>query len=105
MDTAATAAKRQRTRDAEKRREPRDTDISDISLVFADSNATSGLREVYGQLIDHSGRGFRAIHGFPGLTCGQMVQYRVPASSEGRARVVWTRIAGTKVETGFFIVA
>ena len=104
MERVATAAKRQRAGAVDKRREPRDTDAGGISLVFADSNATSGLREVYGQLIDHSGRGFRALHEFPGLTCGQMVQFRVPASSEGRARVVWTRIAGTRVETGFFIV-
>jgi hypothetical protein len=101
---SATAAKRQRVKAADQRREPRDTGKGDISLVFADTNATSGVREVYGRLIDHSARGFRAVHEFRGLTCGQMVQFRVPASSEGRARVVWTRIAGGQVETGFFIV-
>jgi len=104
MRRTATAAKRQPIKDAEKRREPRDTGAGDISLVFADTNATSGLREVHGRLVDHSGRGFRAIHEFAGLTCGQMVQFRLPASSEGRARVVWTRITGGRVETGFFIV-
>jgi hypothetical protein len=104
MRRTATAAKRQRVKDAEQRREPRDTGKGDISLVFADTNATSGVREVYGRLIDHSARGFRAVHEFRGLTCGQMVQFRAPASSEGRARVVWTRIAGGRVETGFFIV-
>jgi len=104
MRRTATAVKRQRAREADKRRESRDTGSGDISLVFADTNATSGLREVSGRMLDHSARGFRAVHEFPGLTCGQMVQFRVPSASEGRARVIWTRISGARVETGFLIV-
>jgi len=103
MKRTAAAPKRQNRR-AEKRSEPRNTGTGNISLVFADTNATSGLREVRGRLVDRSARGFRAEHECPGLTCGQMVQFQLPALPTGRARVVWTRIAGGRVESGFFIV-
>jgi len=105
MERTATAAKREGSKSAEKRSEPRQSSTGDISLVFADSNASTGLREVHGRLIDRSGSGFRVVHEFAGLTCGQMVQFRMPPSFTGRARVVWTRIAGQHVESGFFIVA
>lgn len=72
--------------------------------MFADTAAASGLKEVRGQLLDRSANGFRAEHRSPGLTCGQVVEFRLPASVTGRARVVWTRIAGEHVESGFFIV-
>lgn len=104
MRRTAAATKQQRSKSGEKRCELRNTSTGDISLVFADTNAMSGLREVRGRLIDRSARGFRVVHEFPGLTCGQMVQFSLPASSEGRARVAWTRIVGGHVETGFFIV-
>jgi len=104
MRRAATATKRLRVRSDEKRRELRRTSTGDLALVFADTNAISGLREVPGRLLDQSKKGFRAEHGFPGLTCGQMVQYRLPASTAGRARVIWTRIVGGHVESGFLIV-
>jgi len=104
MKRTATAAKPQRTKSGEKRREPRDTSRGGVSLVFADTNATTGIREVRGRLLDRSARGFRIEHAFPGLTCGQMVQYSVPSAAAGRARVIWTRIAGGHVESGFLIV-
>lgn len=96
--------KAQRTRSSEKRGEGRDTTTGSLSLVFADTNATSGLREVRGRLLDRSARGFRAEHSFPGLTCGQMVQYQLPAAAAGSARVAWTRIVGGHVESGFLIL-
>ena len=104
MKREAAATKQQRSKSGEKRLELREASTGDISLVFADTNATTGLREVRGRLVDRSARGFRAEHEFPGLTCGQMVQFHLQASSPGRARVVWTRITGGCVETGFFIV-
>lgn len=105
MKRTATATKLQTSGRGNKRKDQRDTVAGNIALVFADTNATTGLREVQGYLLDHSARGFRAEHEYPGLTCGQMVQYHLPASSAGQARVVWTRINGARVESGFFIVA
>jgi len=104
MGRTATAAKRQRSKSAEKRQEARDVSAGNLSLVFADTNAMSGIREVQGHLVDRSARGFRVLHEFPGLTCGQMVQFSLPGSSAGRARVVWTHIAAGRVESGFLIV-
>jgi hypothetical protein len=59
--------------------------------------------EVRGKLLDHSAGGFRAQHGCTQLTCGQIVEFRLMAIS-GVARVVWTRILGDRVESGFLIL-
>jgi hypothetical protein len=88
----------------DQRREPRQEGGGEVHLTFADGEATTGLREVQGHLLDRSPGGFRVQHGFPGLTCGQVVQFRFKGSSKGRARVVWTRILGDRTETGFFIL-
>ncbi len=104
MKRTGAAVRQQISRSAEKRGELRQASTGEVSLVFGDVDAASGAKEVRGQLLDRSASGFRAEHRFPGLTCGQVVQFRLPASNTGRARVVWTRIAGEYVESGFIIV-
>lgn len=71
-----------------------------ISLMLAGIGAS----EVRGRLVDHSANGFRMEHSFAGLSCGQMVQCRFDDSSPKTARVVWTRIHGERVESGFFVL-
>lgn len=75
-----------------------------ISLVVAGMGAKAGPSEVRGRLVDHSANGFRMEHSFAGLSCGQMVQCRFDDSSPKTARVVWTRIHGERVESGFFVL-
>jgi len=88
----------------EQRREPRQSGAGDVLFLLAGSEGSPGRTEVRGQLLDRSPSGFRAEHGFPGLTCGQIVEFRINGSARSRARVVWTRIMGARVETGFFIL-
>ena len=60
-------------------------------------------QEVQAQLVDYSKSGFRAVHEYPALTTGQVVRFqRVLAC--GSARVVWNRILGEKVESGFLVL-
>jgi hypothetical protein len=61
------------------------------------------FRTIPGRLADLSGEGFRARHGCQELGPGQFVRFQ-HAGAEGRARVVWTRIVGERVESGFRIV-
>ena len=56
-----------------------------------------------GELVDIATGGFRARHRFPGLRPGQTVVFEHRAGT-GRACVVWTRIAGEEVESGFRIL-
>lgn len=58
---------------------------------------------VVGRLVDQSDRGFRVVHDHLRLAAGEAVQYFLPATS-GSAVVVWTRIAGGAVESGFQIL-
>ena len=51
-------------------------------------------------LLDRSAHGFRARHAFKSLTNGQFVDFEHDGGA-GRARVIWTRIAGDQVESGF----
>ena len=83
----------------EQRREPRLATDGEVHFLLGES-----AKEVRGRLLDRSASGFRAEHNCPELTCGQLVQFRLNSSSMGEARVVWTRISGGRVETGFLIV-
>ena len=47
--------------------------------------------EIHGQLKDLSSAGFRMVHDYAPL-------------SAGRARVMWNRISGAHVETGFLVL-
>jgi len=57
----------------------------------------------FGRLADRSERGFRAEHGLKALATGQIVHFEY-GTVEGRARVVWTRIIGDHVESGFLVL-
>src|SRR5438552_12100744 len=53
-------------------------------------------------LIDLSASGFRASHTSKELCSGQEVAF-CHAAEKGRAKVVWTRIVGQSVESGFLV--
>ena len=89
---------------SEQRGEGRKSVEGAISLLLAGMGAKAGPSEVHGRLVDHSANGFRVEHTFAGLSCGQMVQCRFDDSSPRTARVVWTRIHGERVESGFFVL-
>ena len=59
--------------------------------------------EVRAQLVDYSKSGFRAVHEYSALTTGQVVLFQRMVAW-GRARVVWNRILGAQVETGFVVL-
>lgn len=61
------------------------------------------VREIHARLMDVSQRGFRASHSDPLLEPGQTVRFRY-ATLEGDARVIWNRIVGQQVETGFLLL-
>lgn len=84
----------------ERRREPRLPASGPVRLELIES---APPRTVEGRLVDTSASGFRAAHGYAGLTSGQVVRFELPGRS-GRARVAWTRVASGEVESGFFVL-
>jgi hypothetical protein len=70
-----------------------------VSFVVAELDGIS----VSGQLLDLSESGFRASHNCPALQSGQIVCFEHPCGS-GTARVVWNRMVGNMVESGFVVV-
>ncbi len=58
---------------------------------------------ITGRLMDVSLSGFRATHTCAGLQSGTAVKFQHPAAS-GTARVVWNRISGAGIESGFLIL-
>jgi hypothetical protein len=58
---------------------------------------------VVGTLVDFSKGGFRAAHDCPDLISGQIVSFQ-HILADGKARVVWNRITGSGVETGFVVL-
>ena len=61
------------------------------------------LVELRGNLLDVSETGFRVGHNCMTLASGQIVAF-VHATGCGKARVVWNRVHGQSVETGFVIL-
>lgn len=59
--------------------------------------------EVRAVLLDISATGFRARHGNLTLARNRDIQFET-AGFSGRARVVWNRILGEEVESGFVII-
>ena len=59
---------------------------------------------ITGRLMDVSRSGFRATHSCPELQSGTSVKFQHPSGS-GHAKVVWNRISGTSIESGFLILA
>ena len=51
-------------------------------------------------LVDVAAGGFRARHDCPALTTGQTVGFQLNRT-EGRCRIVWTRMSGDHIESGF----
>jgi hypothetical protein len=70
-----------------------------LKLSFDDPSP----QEITGQLMDYSTSGFRAVHAYAALHTGQVVEFQ-HSVAVGRARVMWNRIAGDRVETGFFVI-
>jgi hypothetical protein len=60
-------------------------------------------QDITGRLMDYSKSGFRAMHDYPALHTGQIVEFRHMLAF-GRARVMWNRIADAQVETGFLVI-
>ena len=83
----------------EQRREPRRAAVGEVIFQFGDAR-----KEVRARLVDRSTAGFRAEHDSSELTCGQLVEFQLEDSAKRVARVVWTRITGGRVETGFLIL-
>jgi hypothetical protein len=88
----------------EQRRDVRLAAGGEIRFRLDDRGSDVPARDVEGRLLDRSAGGFRAEHDCRELGCGQIVRYRSKASGKGRARVVWTRILGDRVESGFLIL-
>lgn len=58
---------------------------------------------IVGELMDVSKSGFRVSHQNSTLGTGVEVRYS-HLQDKGRARAMWTRITGDRVETGFLIL-
>lgn len=84
---------------SDRRIEPRRPVSGQVNLQPEGFAATS----VSGQMLDINSGGFRARHSFQALVSGNLVGFAY-GSLEGRARVVWTRILGAQVESGFLIL-
>ncbi len=82
----------------ERRRNPRREVQGVIFLKFLKSDLRSAPIRAF--LMDMSASGFRASHTSKELCSGQEVAFCHDAV-KGMARVVWTRIVGQSVESGF----
>ena len=60
--------------------------------------------KVPGAVKDLTKSGFRARHNAPTLRPSHIVEFEL-AGVSGHARVVWTRVLGDQVESGFLILA
>jgi len=68
-----------------------------------------GSEAVNGRLADVSRSGFRALHQSQELTPGRVIRFHFEDRESGEqrsgwARVVWSRVQDSTVETGCFIV-
>jgi len=82
----------------DRRREPRHPASGGVEFFVEDPMPA----RFNGELVDWSQSGFRARHRQTGLQSGQTVRFR-HAQASGEARVMWTRIRGADVESGFLI--
>jgi hypothetical protein len=85
---------------AEQRREERRPGRGAVQVRYADPNP----REFEGRLVDVSNGGFRMAHGCTELAAGQVVEFH-HVEARGAARVVWNRIVGEVVESGFVVLS
>lgn len=84
---------------SERRKEPRLTGEGEVSLRAEAAGSTA----VKGTVSDTSAQGFRARHNCFDLSSGQVVTFEHRLAA-GRARIMWTRIVGDLVESGFLIL-
>lgn len=84
---------------AERRREPRVRSTGVVTIRVEDESGPVFEAE----LVDMSPGGFRVAHHQPSLERGTDVSYRHDKAA-GKARVMWNRLAGGRVETGFRIL-
>jgi len=82
----------------DRRREPRHPASGGVEF-FVEDPMPARFR---GELMDWSQSGFRARHRHTELQSGQTVRFR-HARASGQASVMWTRIRGAEVESGFLI--
>jgi hypothetical protein len=84
----------------ERRTQPRRLASGQVELRPEWLTSTSSIP---GQMLDINSGGFRASHNFQALVSGHIVEFAF-GRQKGRARVVWTRILGDQVESGFVIL-
>ncbi len=84
----------------ERRRNPRREVQGVVFLKILKSDLRSAL--IRASLIDLSASGFRASHTSKEICAGQEVAF-CHDEEKGTARVVWTRILGQSVESGFLV--
>jgi len=84
---------------ADRRSEPRHPADGPLKFSFDDPSP----QQVTGRLLDYSISGFRAVHTYPALHTGQIVDFE-HVIAFGKARVMWNRIADDRVESGFLIL-
>ena len=83
----------------ERRRGERYPADGEVVLILRDP----GTIEIRGRLADISPEGFRASHRHVALCTGQLVSFH-HEFADGLAKVVWNRVLGDRVESGFFIL-
>jgi hypothetical protein len=103
MKRVAGTSESEAAQHAEQRREPRRAADGEVRFLLGENLPHIDPAEVRAKLLDRSDNGFRAQHDCVQLMCGQLVKFRL-AKSKGLARVVWTRILGDRVESGFLIL-
>ncbi len=84
---------------AEKRREIRRPAQGCVTIAWSNPRPMA----VFGRLVDVSDSGFRMAHDCTSLVSGQIVTFD-HEEARGNARVVWSRILGEGVESGFVLV-
>lgn len=82
----------------ERRNQARSQASGTAQLLVAEPVA----REITGQLVDRSEKGFRLTHHDPDLVAGERVRFTMDNCS-GVAMVVWRRILPQHIECGFMI--
>jgi hypothetical protein len=88
----------------EQRREPRMPASGAVDILLGEGGEKSALKRIHARLLDRSASGFRAEHDCAELSGGQLVRFRLRAAPMAQARVVWTRIEGRRIESGFRIL-
>ena len=84
---------------SERRSEPRRPVAGEV-LFFVDDSESS---RVAGTLLDVSESGFRAVHRHLTLSTGTVVRFEHTFKA-GRAKVVWNRVLGGEIQSGFSIL-